>query len=144
MTPPAPSAASPDILIRRRAALNIRNASGSSTTSAETMLTQRSLLRRSRMTSNHASQQSRVPVISRKAITIWRPRQKAQPVSAKPVSSTMSKPTQASRQCVARKSRCKVSTRTTIQATSTTQATAANRAASRERRRRFKSSSGWG
>ena len=31
-------------------------------------------------------------------MTIWRPRQNAQPVAAKPKSSTMSKPTQASRQ----------------------------------------------
>ena len=51
------------------------------------------------MTSNQASQHSRVPVTSRQAMTIWRPRQKAQAVAANPSSSRKSNPTQAPFQC---------------------------------------------
>jgi len=82
----------------RRAAANIRNAIGSSTTSADAMLCHCPLVPRSSITSNQASQHSSDPVTSRQAMTIWRPRQNAQPVAAKPESSTTSKPTQASRQ----------------------------------------------
>ena len=75
-------AARAEILIRRRAALNIRNASGSSMNTAEATLPQMSRVPGSRITSNQASQHSSVAVISRKAIAIWRPRQSAQPVAA--------------------------------------------------------------
>jgi hypothetical protein len=84
--------------MRRRAAANMRNAIGSSTTTADAMLSHSPLVPRSSITSNQASQHSSVPVTTRQAITIWRRRQNAQPVAAKPRSSTMSKPTQASRQ----------------------------------------------
>jgi len=82
----------------RRAAANMRKAIGSSTTTADATLCHCPLLPRSRITSNQASQHSSVPVTSKQAITIWRCRQNAQPVAAKQKSSTMSKPTQASRQ----------------------------------------------
>ena len=85
----------------RRAALNMRNAIGSSTTAAVSRLSHSPLVLRSRITSNQASLQRSAPVTSRQAMTIWRPRQNAQPVTAKAASSTMSKPTHASRQCVA-------------------------------------------
>ena len=96
--PDSLTAARAEILIRRRAALNMRNASGSSMNTAEATLPQMSRVPESRITSNQASQQSSVPVISRKAITIWRPRQNAQPVAANPRNSMMSNPTQAPRQ----------------------------------------------
>ena len=86
--------------MRRRAALNMRNAIGSSTMTAEAMLIHMPLVPRSRITSNHASQHSSVAVTSRQAMTIWRPRQNAQPVAANAASRTMSNPTQASRQWV--------------------------------------------
>jgi hypothetical protein len=145
---PPPSAVliatSADSLMRRRAALNMRNAIGSSTTTAAAMLVHMSLVRRSSMTSNHASQHSSVPVTSRQAITIWRPRQNAQPVAAKAASSTMSKPTQASRQWVAVYSRCKVKMSTTIQPASTIQEMTEKRTASLRRRARFTPSIGCG
>jgi hypothetical protein len=144
LLPPAPTAARADIRIRRRAALSIRNASGNSTTTAEATLSHMSSVRRSRITSNQASQHSSVAVTNRPAIAIWRPRQKAQPVSANVASRTMSKPTQARRQCVATYSRRSVMTSTTIQATRMTQATAKNSAPRRRRRSSFRSSSGCG
>ena len=85
----------------RRAALNMRNAIGSSTTAADNRLSHSPLVPRSRITSNQASQHKSDPVTSRQAMTIWRPRQNAHPVTAKAASSTRSKPTHASRQCVA-------------------------------------------
>jgi hypothetical protein len=100
-SPRALTATSADSLISRRAALSSKNASGSSMSTAEQMLIHMPLVPRSSMTSNQASQHSSVPVISRQAITIWRPRQKAHAVAANAENSTMSNPTQASRQCVA-------------------------------------------
>ncbi len=70
-----------DSLIRRRAALNMRNASGSSTSTADATLIHTSDVPASSTTSNHASQHSSVPVTIRQAMTIWRPRQNAQPVA---------------------------------------------------------------
>jgi hypothetical protein len=144
VTPPAPIAASADILMSRRAALSSRNASGSSTRTASAMLGHMSFVPRSRITSNHASQHSRVPVISRQAIATWRPRQSAQPVTANPMSSKPSSPTHARRQCVAVKSRCSVSASTTIQAASTTLAAIEMIAPSRALRFSLRSSSGCG
>ena len=86
------SGISADSLIRRRAALNIRNAIGSSTNTAEATLSQTSDVPRSSTTSNQASQHSSVPVTSRQAMTIWRPRQNAQPVAANASSRMRSKP----------------------------------------------------
>ena len=79
----------------------MKNASGSSTTSASATLPHTSELPASRTTSNHASQHSSVPVTIRQAMTIWRPRQNAQPVAANASSKMKSKPTQAPFQCCA-------------------------------------------
>jgi hypothetical protein len=79
--------------------LNIRNASGNSTTTAEATLSHTSELPASRTTSNHASQHSSVPVTIRQAMTIWRPRQNAQPVAANAANRIRSNPTQAPFQC---------------------------------------------
>jgi hypothetical protein len=100
----------------------MKNASGNSTISAEATLPQMSDVPASRTTSNHASQHSRVPVTSRQAMTIWRPRQNAQPVAANAPSSMRSNPTHAPFQCWAWKERFRVRKRTTIQPTSTAQA----------------------
>lgn len=140
-------AARADIRSSRRAALNSRNASGSSMKAAEAMLSHMSSVRRSRITSNQASQHSSVAVISRQPITICRPRQNAQPVTANAASSTKSNPTQASRQWVAVYSRRSVMISTMIQAISTTQATAEISAPTFRRRSirsTLRSSSGWG
>jgi hypothetical protein len=144
LTPPAPTAARADIRISRRAALNIMNASGSSTKTAEAMLGHMSSVRRSRITSNQASQHSIVAVISRPAITICLPHRKAQPVTANAPSSTKSNPTHASLQWVATYSRRRVMMSTTIQAASTTQEIAKNRTPIRRRRSSFRSSIGCG
>ena len=56
-------------------------------------------------------------------MTIWRPRQNAQPVAANAPSSMRSNPTHAPFQCWAWKERFRVRKRTTIQPTSTAQAT---------------------
>jgi len=139
-----PIATSADRRMSRRAALNMRKAIGSSMMTAEATLSHSPLVPRSSMTSNHASQHSSVAVTRRQTITIWRPRQNAQPVAAKAKSSTMSKPTQASRQCVAVKCRCRVSTSTMIQPTSTVQQMMENSAPRRRRLSRWSSCIGWG
>ena len=121
-SPDSRTATRADSRIRRRAALNMRNASGSSTISAEATLPQMSDVPASRTTSNHASQHSSVPVTSKQAMTIWRPRQNAQPVAANAANSMRSNPTQAPFQCWVWKERCRVRTSTMIQPTSTAQA----------------------
>jgi hypothetical protein len=130
--------------MRRRAALNMRKAIGSSMTTAEAMLIHMPLVPRSRITSNHASQHNSDAVTSRQAITIWRPRQNAQPVAAKAASSTMSNPTQANRQCVAVYSRRNVSRSTMIQPMSTVHDTMEKSTPSLRPRLRLSSRSGWG
>ncbi|HEX6526652.1 MAG TPA: hypothetical protein VF070_42540 [Streptosporangiaceae bacterium] len=82
------------IRTRRRAPANNRNASGSSATSAETML----ITLVSSCTSNQASASSSVPVTSMKKITTWRWFHDAHAVAANPASSKTSRPTQAPRQ----------------------------------------------
>jgi len=144
LTPPAHTAARADIRIRRRAALSIMNASGSSTRSAEAMLGHMSSVRRSRITSNQASQQSIVAVITRPAITTCLPRHRAQPVNPNALSSTKSNPTHASRQWVAVYSRRRVMMSTMIQATSTTHEIPKKSTPSRRRRSSLRSSSGCG
>jgi len=98
-SPASPTATTADSRIRRRAALNMRNASGSSTTTAEATLIHTSELPASRTTSNHASQHSSVPVTIRQTMTNWRPRQNAQPVAANAASRIRSNPIQALLQC---------------------------------------------
>ena len=85
--------------MRRRAALNMRNASGNSTMSADATLSQTSDVPASSTTSNQASQHSSVPVTIRQTMTIWRPRQNAHPVAANANSRMRSNPTQAPFQC---------------------------------------------
>ena len=109
--------------MRRRAALNIRKASGNSTMTADATLSHTSDVPASRRTSNQASQTSSVPVTIRQTMTTWRPRQNAHPVAANANSRMMSNPTQAPFQCCVWKERCRVRPRTMIQPTSTVQAT---------------------
>ncbi len=89
---------------------------------AEAMLTQMSGVPESSITSNQASQHSSVAVTSRQAMTIWRPRQNAQPVAANASRTEEVEPTQAPLQCWVWKERCRVRPSTMIQPTSTAQA----------------------
>ena len=100
----------------------MRAANGNSTITAEATLSHTSGVPASSRTSNQASQHNSVPVMIRNTMTIWRPRQNAQPVEAKAASRMMSNPTHARRQCWAWNERFSVRRRTMIQPMSTVQA----------------------
>ncbi len=109
------------IRVSRRAALNSKNASGNSASTAAMMLILASGVPESSMTSNQASQTSSVPVTIMEKMRICRWNQDAHAVSAKPISSAMSRPIQAPRQWVDVKCFGRVSARYTIQAASARQ-----------------------
>ena len=101
-TRPGRPARRPTVLMfsrmRRRAPITASAASGSSTHSAISTLTRKSLVRRSRVTSNQASQHSRVASTTRQMMTSWRCRQPAHAVIANVTSRPRSNPTHAPRQ----------------------------------------------
>jgi len=83
---------------RRRALANSRKASGSSTSTAETILVVKPREPKSSVTSNHASHTSSVAVMIMQKMTTWRWCQAAQAVAANPRSSATSSPTHTVRQ----------------------------------------------